>query len=74
MEPFGSAQPSTTTDEVLQQRFATSFFAPVGLTRTLLPLLKKSDAARIVNMSSSLGSLTLHSDPNSPLYSCKLPA
>jgi NAD(P)-dependent dehydrogenase (short-subunit alcohol dehydrogenase family) len=72
MESFGFARPSTTTDEVLQKTFDTNFFAPVALTRILLPLLKKSDAARIVNISSGLGSLTLHSDPNSPIYDFKL--
>jgi NAD(P)-dependent dehydrogenase (short-subunit alcohol dehydrogenase family) len=71
MEEFGSGLPSTTTDEVLGQTFDTNFFAPVALTRALLPLLKKSDAARIVNMSSILGSQTLHSDPNSPIYNFK---
>jgi len=65
LEPLGSGGASTTTDEVLQRTFDTNFFAPVALTRALLPLLKKSPAARIVNMSSILGSQTLHADPNS---------
>ncbi|HEX4947962.1 MAG TPA: SDR family oxidoreductase [Blastocatellia bacterium] len=47
--------------------FETNVFAVVALTQTLLPLIKKSDAGRIVNLSSILGSLTLNSDPNSPL-------
>jgi NAD(P)-dependent dehydrogenase (short-subunit alcohol dehydrogenase family) len=71
MEQFGSGWPSTTTDEVIQHTFDTNFFAPVALTRALLPLLKKSEAARIVNMSSILGSQALHSDPNSPIYNFK---
>jgi len=41
------------------------------LTQALLPLLKKSEAGRIVNMSSILGSQTLHADPNSPIYNFK---
>jgi len=36
-----------------------------------LPLLKKSPSGRIVNLSSILGSLTLHADPASPLYHAK---
>ncbi len=36
--------------------------------------MKKSDAGRIVNLSSILGSLTMHSDPQSPIYDYKLPA
>lgn len=71
LEQFGAGRPSTTTDEVIQQTFDTNFFAPVALTRALLPLLKKSESARIVNMSSILGSQTLHADPNSPVYNFK---
>ncbi len=57
--------------ETLRRVFETNFFAPVALTQKLLPLLKKSPAGRIVNLSSILGSLTLHADPNSPIYSAK---
>jgi len=56
---------------VLHKVFETNFFAQVALTDALLPLVKKSLAGRIVNLSSILGSLTLHSDPNSPLYHAK---
>src|SRR6266478_1121287 len=41
---FGSGLPSATADEVIQQTFDTDLFAPVALTRVLLPLLKKSEA------------------------------
>ena len=57
--------------DILRKVFETNFFAPVALTKTLLPLLKKSPAGRIVNLSSILGSLTLHADPNSPIYHAK---
>lgn len=36
--------------------------------------MKKSDAGRIVFLSSGLGSLTLHSDKDSPIYNYKVPA
>jgi NAD(P)-dependent dehydrogenase (short-subunit alcohol dehydrogenase family) len=62
----------TISDEALRQTLDTNFFNVVKLTNTLLPLIKKSDAGRIVNLSSILGSLTLHSDHNSPIYSSKL--
>ena len=62
---------SATTEQSLQDTFATNFFAPIALTRALLPLLRKSEAGRIVNMSSILGSQTLHADPNSPIYNFK---
>jgi NAD(P)-dependent dehydrogenase (short-subunit alcohol dehydrogenase family) len=62
---------STATPEVLRRTFETNFFAAVALTQTLLPLIRKSPAGRIVNLSSILGSLTLHSDPESPIYGMK---
>lgn len=55
----------------LRTTFDVNFFAPVAVTQALLPLLKKSPAARIVNVSSILGSSTLHSDPTSPIYGGK---
>ncbi len=57
--------------EVLRRVFDTNFFAQVALTDALLPLLRKSPAGRIVNLSSILGSLTLHADPKSPIYNAK---
>jgi NAD(P)-dependent dehydrogenase (short-subunit alcohol dehydrogenase family) len=49
----------TSLDE-LRQVFETNVFAVLLLTQELLPLLKKSSAGRIVNVSSQIGSLTLH--------------
>ena len=60
-----------TTDEELQDIFGTNVFATIAVTRAFLPLLKKSEAGRIVNLSSILGSLTLHADPNSPIAGIK---
>ena len=62
---------SSTSAEVLHETFDTNFFGAVQLTQTLLPLLRKSPAGRIVNLSSILGSLALHADPNSPIYNAK---
>ncbi|MGB6974997.1 MAG: SDR family oxidoreductase [Terracidiphilus sp.] len=58
-------------EETLRRVFETNFFAPIALTRALLPLLKKSPEGRIVNLSSLLGSLSLHADPKSPIYHAK---
>ncbi len=69
---FGSNTSTTITQEELSTTFATNFFNVVALTNTLLPLIKKSEAGRIVNLSSILGSLTLHADPASPIYGSKL--
>jgi NAD(P)-dependent dehydrogenase (short-subunit alcohol dehydrogenase family) len=56
---------------LLRRVFDTNFFAQVALTKALLPLLRKSPAGRIVNVSSILGSLTLNADPKSPIYNAK---
>ena len=57
--------------ELLHRVFETNFFAQVELTNALLPLIRKSAAGRIVNLSSILGSLALHADPKSPIYHAK---
>jgi NAD(P)-dependent dehydrogenase (short-subunit alcohol dehydrogenase family) len=56
MEPVVSA----VSERELREVFDINLFAVVLLTQALLPLLKKSNAGRIVNVSSQLGSLTLH--------------
>lgn len=71
LECWGINRTSSTPAKVLEQTFATNFFAPVALTQALLPLLRTSPAARIVNVSSKMGSLNLHSDPKSPIYNNK---
>jgi NAD(P)-dependent dehydrogenase (short-subunit alcohol dehydrogenase family) len=60
-----------TTEAELQKVFGTNVFSVIAVTREFLPLLKKSSAGRIVNLSSILGSLTLHADPKSPIASIK---
>lgn len=67
-------KPSEQTLEVWRRTFDTNLFAVVAVTQAFLPLLKKSEAGRIVNVSSILGSLTLHSDPGSGIYHFKVPA
>ena len=62
---------STLPLEILRETFETNFFGTVALTQRLLPHIHKAPAGRIVNVSSILGSLTLHSDPASPIYSHK---
>ncbi len=71
LEGFGPNEPSKTPLDVLQKTLDTNFFAVVNVTQTLLPLLKKSAAGRIVNVSSILGSLTLQATPGSPIYDFK---
>jgi NAD(P)-dependent dehydrogenase (short-subunit alcohol dehydrogenase family) len=63
---------STVSQDVLHDTFETNFFAPIAVTQAFLPLIRKSPAGRIVNMSSILGSNTLHADPNSPISAVKV--
>jgi NAD(P)-dependent dehydrogenase (short-subunit alcohol dehydrogenase family) len=50
----------------LRAVFETNVFGVVAVTQALLPLLRKAPAARIVNVASRGGSLTLNSDPSNP--------
>lgn len=67
----GKNSSSSVSQDVLKQTFQTNFFAVVALTQKLLPLLMKSAAGRIVNLSSIVGSLMLHSMENSPIDPAK---
>jgi NAD(P)-dependent dehydrogenase (short-subunit alcohol dehydrogenase family) len=58
--------------EDLRATFEANVFAVFALTKALLPALKKADAARIVNVSSILGSITLQGTKGSPTYNTKL--
>lgn len=69
--PIGA---SKTSSEIFRKTFDTNFFNTISITQKFVPLIKKSDAGRIVFLSSGLGSLNLHSDPNSPIYNWKIPA
>ena len=48
----------------VRRLFDTNFFGVLEVTQAMLPLLKKAPAARIVNVSSGLGSLTRNGDPD----------
>ena len=65
---------SKTSPEIFRKTFDTNFFNTIAVTQKFVPLVEKSDAGRIVFVSSGLGSLTLHSDPDSPIYNWKVPA
>jgi NAD(P)-dependent dehydrogenase (short-subunit alcohol dehydrogenase family) len=56
--------PSRVSMDALRRTYETNVFGLVRVTQALLPLLRRSDAGRIVNLSSGLGSLTLNSDPS----------
>jgi NAD(P)-dependent dehydrogenase (short-subunit alcohol dehydrogenase family) len=46
--------------------FETNVFGVIAVTQAMLPLLREATTARIVNVASSGGSLTLNSDPTNP--------
>src|ERR1017187_10087735 len=71
LDPRTGNATSTTPAAMLRETFETNFFAVVALTQALLPLLRKSEAGRIVNLSSILASLTLHATKGSPVYNAK---
>ena len=58
--------------ETLRRTFDTNFFGSVAFTQPLLPLLRAADSARIVNVSSGLGSLAINGDPSTPFYHAKV--
>lgn len=71
VEPIGGNTSVTIAEKDLRETFETNFFAVIAVTNAFLPLLEKSDAGRIVNVSSILGSLTLHATEGSPIYEAK---
>lgn len=67
-------QPQTAAEisvDNIKEVFETNFFGVINVTQAFLELLKKSDKPRISNITSGLGSLTLHSDPNWKYYQVK---
>ncbi|WP_413976001.1 SDR family oxidoreductase [Stenotrophomonas acidaminiphila] len=69
-----SLPPSAQPLDTWRRTFDTNVHALVAVTRAFLPLLRRSAAGRIVNVSSILGSQALHADPASPIYDFKVPA
>ncbi len=62
----------TTSIHDIQVVFDTNYFGVISVTQAFLELLKKSESPRISNITSGLGSLNLHSDPNWKYYDVKL--
>jgi NAD(P)-dependent dehydrogenase (short-subunit alcohol dehydrogenase family) len=55
----------------IRETFDTNFFGVINVTQGFIDLLKKSESPRISNITSGLGSLTLHSDPTWKYHSIK---
>jgi NAD(P)-dependent dehydrogenase (short-subunit alcohol dehydrogenase family) len=64
----GDGRPSSTTEATLHTVFATNVYGVVAVTNAMLPLLRRAPAARIVNVSSEVGSITATKNPDSPLF------
>lgn len=64
----GAQIPSTLDLDVLRTVLETNVFGVIRVTNAMLPLLRRSDAPRIVNMSSNMGSLTLQTGPQLAAY------
>ncbi|MET3803188.1 NAD(P)-dependent dehydrogenase (short-subunit alcohol dehydrogenase family) [Nakamurella sp. UYEF19] len=59
---------------VAASTFATNVLGPFNVVEAFLPLLRKSEAGRIVNISTRMGSLAEQADPSSAYYSMIVPA
>jgi NAD(P)-dependent dehydrogenase (short-subunit alcohol dehydrogenase family) len=64
--------PSTTDLDDMRAVYEVNVFGVLRVTNAMLPLLRQSPAARIVNVSSEVGSISSQTDPASPLS--QLPA
>ncbi|QTK81931.1 MULTISPECIES: SDR family oxidoreductase [Agrobacterium] len=64
--------PSVATVGAARRLMETNFLGTLAVTQVMLPLLHKSSAGRIVNLATTLGSLTVNGDPTSPYYEARL--
>lgn len=60
------ARPSNASLDEVRAVWETNVFGVLAVYQAMLPLLREAPAARIVNVSSGVGSLTLNSDPANP--------
>lgn len=74
MQDAFDKKPSQQSLDVWRSTFDTNVFGLVAVTNAFLPLLALSDGARIVNVSSVLGSMAANIEPTSDFYHFKIPA
>jgi len=60
-------KPTDQSLDMWRRTFETNLFGMIAVTQACLPLLHKSKAGRIVNLSSGLASATIHADPKGGL-------
>jgi len=63
----GEGLPSTVRPETIQHTFDVNFYGALRVTQAFLPLVQRAQAGRIVNVSSTLGSITTLVSPGNPL-------
>jgi NAD(P)-dependent dehydrogenase (short-subunit alcohol dehydrogenase family) len=61
-----STRPSNVSLDEMRAVWETNVFGPLAVYQAMLPLLREAPAARIVNVSSGVGSLTRTSQPDYP--------
>jgi NAD(P)-dependent dehydrogenase (short-subunit alcohol dehydrogenase family) len=67
-----TSQPALTSSiDMIKEVFETNLFGVIEVTQAFIDLLRQSPAPRIVNVTSGLGSLTLHNDPSWKYYPVK---
>ena len=59
--------PSQTDLDLMREVYEVNVFGVIRVTNAMLPLLRRAPAARIVNVSSEVGSITSMTNPASPL-------
>ncbi|GGK78344.1 SDR family oxidoreductase [Mangrovihabitans endophyticus] len=67
-------KPSEADLDLLREVFETNVFAVAAVTNAMLPLMRRSAAGRIVNMSSDVGSIGQMSDPEHHLFKIRAQA
>jgi NAD(P)-dependent dehydrogenase (short-subunit alcohol dehydrogenase family) len=72
MVDWTDGPPSSTKIDAVRKVFDTNFFGTIEVTQAILPLVKKSSAGRIVNVSSGLGSLAQNGDAAWPFAEVKV--
>jgi NAD(P)-dependent dehydrogenase (short-subunit alcohol dehydrogenase family) len=73
--PEATAQTADAMDvDLFRRTYETNVFGAVRVIHEFLPLLRESEAGRIVNVSSTMGSLSDQGDPSSPYYGLGVPA
>ena len=69
---YTDGAPGKASLDAVRSELETNFIGALAVTQAMLPLLRNAKAGRIVNMTSSLGSLTLNGDPSWPFYGVRL--